>query len=203
MSPQAGVTSEIDPSVRGRRLRSAPRGAETGDRSTSLRPSQAAAELDRRRSGHRSPNSRLNRRRESGSSSYLRGRDFFMPHGYDVFVGIDVAKESLEVFVLPPGSPSQFENTAEGRAKLLTLLPPAGACLSVVEATGGYERDLVAEMAVVGQHIAVVNPRSCAGLRQVPRPPGEDRSARCRGHRPVRPGAASTWPPSVSRSTTP
>ena len=82
-----------------------------------------------------------------------------MSHGYDVYVGIDVAKASLEVFGLPPGSPSQFENTAEGRAKLLSLLPPAGASLSVVEATGGYERDLVAEMAVVGQHIAVVNPR--------------------------------------------
>lgn len=82
-----------------------------------------------------------------------------MSHGYDVYVGIDVAKESLEVFGLPPGSPSQFENTAEGRAKLLSLLPPAGASLCVVEATGGYERDLAAEMAVVGQHISVVNPR--------------------------------------------
>lgn len=82
-----------------------------------------------------------------------------MSQGYETFVGIDVSKDSLDVHGLPAGSPSRFDNTAAGRAKLLSLLPPAGACLSVVEATGGYERDLVAEAVTVGHHIAVVNPR--------------------------------------------
>lgn len=82
-----------------------------------------------------------------------------MSHGYDTFVGIDVSKDSLDVFGLPNGSPSRFDNTAEGRAKLLSLLPQAGSCLSVVEATGGYERALATEAADVDQHIAVVNPR--------------------------------------------
>lgn len=82
-----------------------------------------------------------------------------MSHGYDTFVGIDVSKDSFDVFGLPSGSPSRFDNTAEGRAKLLTLLPKAGACLSVVEATGGYERGLVADAVTAGHHIAVVNPR--------------------------------------------
>jgi len=82
-----------------------------------------------------------------------------MSHGYDVYVGIDVSKESLEVFGLPPGSPTEFANTAEGRAKLLSLLPPAGTCLSVVEATGGYELPLAAEWAAANQTISVVNPR--------------------------------------------
>jgi transposase len=82
-----------------------------------------------------------------------------MSHGYDTFVGVDVSKGSLDVSGLPSGSPSQFENTAEGRAKLLSLLPSAGACLLIAEATGGYERDLVAEVVAAGHHIAVVNPR--------------------------------------------
>lgn len=82
-----------------------------------------------------------------------------MSHGYDKFVGIDVSKAALDVHGLPVGSPSRFDNTAEGRAKLLSLLPPAGASLSVVEATGGYERNLVTEAITAGHHIAVVNPR--------------------------------------------
>ncbi|MFM7035989.1 MAG: IS110 family transposase [Planctomycetia bacterium] len=82
-----------------------------------------------------------------------------MSHGYDKYVGIDVAKESLDVSGLTAGSPSQFENTAAGRAKLLSLLPQVGACLLVAEATGGYERELVAEVVAAGHHIAVVNPR--------------------------------------------
>lgn len=82
-----------------------------------------------------------------------------MSHGYDTFVGIDVSKDALDVHGLPDGLPSRFDNTAAGRANLLSLLPSAGACLSVVEATGGYERDLVAEAVTAGHHIAVVNPR--------------------------------------------
>lgn len=82
-----------------------------------------------------------------------------MSHGYDKFVGIDVSKDTLDVHGLPTGSPSRFDNTAEGRAQLLSFLPKAGTSLSVVEATGGYERGLVADAVTAGHHIAVVNPR--------------------------------------------
>ncbi|MFM8636116.1 MAG: IS110 family transposase, partial [Planctomycetia bacterium] len=82
-----------------------------------------------------------------------------MSHGYDLYVGIDVSKDALDVHGLPDGSPNRFDNTAAGRAKLLSFLPPAGTCLSVIEATGGYGRDLVAEATNDGHHIAVVNPR--------------------------------------------
>lgn len=82
-----------------------------------------------------------------------------MSQGYDTYVGIDVSKDTLDVHGLPDGSLNRFDNTAEGRAKLLSLLPPAGACLSVIEATGEYGRDLVAEAVTAGHHIAVVNPR--------------------------------------------
>jgi len=82
-----------------------------------------------------------------------------MSHGYDKFLGIDVSKDTFDVHGLPAGSPSRFDNTAEGRAQLLSFLPNAGTSLSVVEATGGYERGLVADAVTAGHHIAVVNPR--------------------------------------------
>jgi transposase len=42
---------------------------------------------------------------------------------------------------------------------LLDALPSAGQCLVVVEATGGYQRAVVAELIAAGHRTAVVNPR--------------------------------------------
>ena len=42
---------------------------------------------------------------------------------------------------------------------MLNALPPAGQCLVVVEATGGYQRTVVAELVAAGHRLAVVNPR--------------------------------------------
>jgi transposase len=43
--------------------------------------------------------------------------------------------------------------------KLLARLPIRGTCLVVVEATGGYERLLIAELTSAGHYVARVNPR--------------------------------------------
>lgn len=75
------------------------------------------------------------------------------------FVGIDVAKRSLQLSVLPNATSSTFRHDSQGRGQLLGQLPPPGTCLVVVEATGGYERLLVAELADAGHRVAVVNPR--------------------------------------------
>jgi len=82
-----------------------------------------------------------------------------MSHGYDKFVGIDVCKKALDVCCLGDGPPARFENTADGVSRLLPLLPPAGTCLIVVEATGGYEQQLVAELVSAGHQVSLVNPR--------------------------------------------
>ena len=75
------------------------------------------------------------------------------------FVGIDVAKKSLDVATLPSTSPCTFSHDAEGRRELLDNLPQPGTCLVVIEATGGYERLLVADLLDVEHLVAVVNPR--------------------------------------------
>ena len=75
------------------------------------------------------------------------------------FVGIDVAKRSLDVHLLPEGRSLSLLNDASGWKQLRQQLPAPGTCLIVVEATGGYERRLVADLADAGHRVAVVNPR--------------------------------------------
>jgi transposase len=77
----------------------------------------------------------------------------------DNWVGIDVAKQSLEVCVLPAGRRLAESNDRDGVGRLLEALPPIGECLIVVEATGGYQRLVVAELIAAGHRTAVVNPR--------------------------------------------
>lgn len=77
----------------------------------------------------------------------------------DNWVGIDVAKESLAACVLPAGRGLTASNDRDGVGRLLEALPPAGQCLIVVEATGGYQRLVVAELIAAGHRTAVVNPR--------------------------------------------
>ncbi len=74
-------------------------------------------------------------------------------------VGIDVAKHELEVHRLPEGTPSTHAYDQKGLRQLLRELPPQDQTLVVLEATGGYQRRLVAELTDAGYRVAVVNPR--------------------------------------------
>jgi transposase len=82
-----------------------------------------------------------------------------MSHGYDTFIGIDVCKDGFDVCCATSGPLGRFDNTADGVSRLLPLLPAAGTCLVVVEATGGYERQLVGDLMTAGHHVSLVNPR--------------------------------------------
>ena len=75
------------------------------------------------------------------------------------FVGIDIAKKSLDVATLPATTPRTFSHDTKGRKELLNNLPQPETCLVVIEATGGYERLLVADLLDAGHLVAVVNPR--------------------------------------------
>lgn len=76
-----------------------------------------------------------------------------------VWVGIDVAKATLDLHLLPAAQSHSLTNDAPGRGQLRKLLPPPGGCLIVLEATGGYERELVAELLDAGHKVAVINPK--------------------------------------------
>jgi transposase len=74
-------------------------------------------------------------------------------------VGIDVAKDSLDVCLLPTEQAFTVTNDPAGFRQLVQQLPAAGTCLVVIEATGGYQRRVVAALVAAGHTVAVVNPR--------------------------------------------
>lgn len=77
----------------------------------------------------------------------------------DVFVGIDISKERLDVHVRPLGSGFSVANDAAGHAALIARLRPLRTKRIVLEATGGYERALWIALTEAGLVAAVVNPR--------------------------------------------
>jgi transposase len=76
-----------------------------------------------------------------------------------MYVGIDVAKDSLDVASNPAGLKLSVPNDRRGRGQLLDALRGHTPALIVLEATGGYERDLVAELLQAGLNVVVANPR--------------------------------------------
>jgi transposase len=83
----------------------------------------------------------------------------FMESTSHACVGIDVAKDSLDVCLLPTEKQLTVSNDPAGYRQLIEALPAAGSCLVVIEATGGYQRRVVAALNQVGHTVAVVNPR--------------------------------------------
>jgi transposase len=75
------------------------------------------------------------------------------------FVGIDVSSQTLDVCVLPEKRLWTVSNDAQGRATLTEELKSRSVALIVLEATGGYEVPIVAELAGAALPVVVVNPR--------------------------------------------
>jgi transposase len=75
------------------------------------------------------------------------------------FVGIDVSKKQWDVCLRPTGKICKFTADEVGLQRLRDLLQPLGRCLIVVEASGGYEQRLAAELIEAGHDVARVNPR--------------------------------------------
>lgn len=77
----------------------------------------------------------------------------------NVFVGIDVSQAQLDVHRLPDQQASRFDYDAAGIARLITWLTEQPPALIVLEATGGLETTVVAELALAGLPVVVVNAR--------------------------------------------
>lgn len=75
------------------------------------------------------------------------------------YIGIDVSKQQLDVFILPTGEYRHYTNTPAGFAELLHAVAQVKACCLVLEATGGLEMPVVQAMATADLAVAVVNPR--------------------------------------------
>lgn len=76
-----------------------------------------------------------------------------------VFVGIDVSKDSLDVFIAASGESVRVANDASGCQKLIRHLKPLAVSMVVIEATGRYQRRIAADLLLAEIPVAVVNPR--------------------------------------------
>ena len=77
----------------------------------------------------------------------------------DTFLGIDVSKTALDLARWGQKEVKQFANDADGIAAMVEMLSSETAVtLIVVEASGGFERAMVTELAAASLPIVVVNP---------------------------------------------
>jgi transposase len=75
------------------------------------------------------------------------------------FVGVDVSAAQLDICFLPSEERHTFSNDSSGIKRLRRLLPKHSPAVIVVEATGGLEIELTANLATAGLPVVVVNPR--------------------------------------------
>jgi transposase len=75
------------------------------------------------------------------------------------FVGVDVSKASLEVFIRPTGQVLTEPNTEAGCAAICERLKVLAPALVVLEATAGFERELAQALSRAAIPVSVINPR--------------------------------------------
>jgi transposase len=78
-----------------------------------------------------------------------------------VYVGMDIAKATLDLYALSAPQPQRqrLPNDRQGHRSLVRWLQRLGPVQVVCEASGGYERAVVAALQAAGLIIAVVNAR--------------------------------------------
>jgi transposase len=115
-----------------------------------------------------------------------------------LFVGLDVAKDRLDVHERPVGETFSVSHDEPGLTALVDRLR-SRAPTHRLGSDGGYEATVAATLASAGLPVAVVNPPAPdPGLCPRHQPAGQDRHARCARHRPVCRG----HPPYHRRRTT-
>lgn len=77
----------------------------------------------------------------------------------DTFVGIDIAKDSLDLCIEPGAEVLHLAYDDQGIAQVVKHLAQVAPTLIVMEATGGLEMRLASELAAKGLPVAVINPR--------------------------------------------
>jgi transposase len=76
-----------------------------------------------------------------------------------MFIGIDVAKDHLDVHIRPMAEAFAVPRDGDGLDQLVHRLRALAPTLIVTEATGGFELTLAAALAAADLPLAVVNPR--------------------------------------------
>lgn len=76
-----------------------------------------------------------------------------------LYLGLDVAKATVELASEPAGLAGQFATDPAGLTALVAQCQAQPVVLVVLEATGGYEAPVAAALAAAGLPLVIVNPR--------------------------------------------
>ena len=128
------------------------------------------------------------------------------------FVGIDVAKDRLDVHLRPASETFALGRDGPGLDALVGRLAALAPALVVLEATGGFEVTVASTLAAAGLPLVVVNPRQIRDFARatgrlaktdgwMPRrsPASPRRSDRRHGRCPTRPPKLSvSWSPAAA-----
>jgi len=93
-----------------------------------------------------------------GSKSRMQGKVSPEQIASPVYVGIDVCKARLDVYLHPMGRKLQVPNCPQGLKLLKRELKPLSVVRIVMEATGKYHRQAHRTLAANGFEVAIVNP---------------------------------------------
>src|SRR3974390_956181 len=102
-----------------------------------------------------------------GTSPHQQGRGTKMKEHY--YGGIDVAKDRLDVQVLPHRQRFSVANNATGWAELVERLHALAIAAVGIEPSGGYERGIIRTLLAAGLSVRRINPNK---LRQFARARG-------------------------------
>jgi transposase len=92
-------------------------------------------------------------------SPHLQGREKEANMDTNIFVGIDVSKQTLDVALGEDAKPIQISNDQTGVDALVKKLKSISPNLVVLEATGGYEALVASTLYDSGLPVVVANPR--------------------------------------------
>jgi transposase len=93
------------------------------------------------------------------STANLQGWEMTNESSNCLYVGIDVAKASLEVALDDKAASVSVTNDAQGIAALQARLKDLPVALVLLEATGGLEKRCAHALALAGLDVIVINPR--------------------------------------------
>jgi transposase len=88
-----------------------------------------------------------------------RVKGAYIVEALDVFVGIDVSKDWLDVAIEPMGSDFRISYDRREISKLVQQMVKLGPVRIVLEATGGYEVEIAVALADASLPVCVINPR--------------------------------------------
>lgn len=80
-----------------------------------------------------------------------------------VFVGIDVSQDYLDVYIIPEGNQIRVRNNQAGVKKLVKKLKGYQPEIVVLESTGGLEKLVLSQLSIGEIKVAMVNPRKVRG----------------------------------------